>query len=586
LTANGGINPATSAPWAEGDTYRFAFFTSQTTDAVSADISTYNAWVQSLADATTIYNIGSLYGATWKAIGSTDAVDARDNTSTNPGVNGTGEAIFLLDGSTVVANDYADLWDGAIQNIINITEQGTISTHWPFTGTYLDGTEAPGHGSSFGALGDGGEIHQGRSDITTEWIWRVWTGAPATSQLQMYALSDPLVIVAPADPNTSIGMTATVASDVSGVEYYFDETSGNPGGDDSGWQPSPSYTDTGLTPGTTYTYTVTARDLSTAQNATAPSTAESATTAGGAPDTDPPTPDPATFASPPAAVSDTEITMTATTGSDATGPVEYFFNEISGNPGGTDSGWTTNPVYNDTGLTGNTQYTYTVQMRDSVTPVPNVGTASTPANATTDPTPDTDPPTPNPATFDSPPAAVSDTEITMTATTGSDATGPVEYFFDEISGNPGGTDSGWQTSPLYTDTGLSPSTQYTYTVQMRDSVTPVPNVGTASAPASATTDPAPAVPAAPSNLSATAISTTRIDLSWTDNADNETGFKIERSKRVNTNFTQIATVGQDVTSYSDTTVRKNTLYYYRIRATNASGDSDYSNEANATTPKK
>jgi hypothetical protein len=76
--------------------------------------------------------------------------------------------------------------------------------------------------------------------------------------------------------------------------------------------------------------------------------------------------------------------MTATTGSDATGPVQYFFDEISGNPGGTDSGWTTDPVYNDTGLTASTQYTYTVQMRDAVTPVPNVGAASSPASATTD----------------------------------------------------------------------------------------------------------------------------------------------------------------------------------------------------------
>ena len=75
----------------------------------------------------------------------------------------------------------------------------------------------------------------------------------------------------------------------------------------------------------------------------------------------------------------------------------------------------------------------------------------------------------------------------MTATTGSDASGPVEYYFDETSGNPGGSDSGWQTSPSYTDTGLSPSTQYTYTVQMRDSA-PMPNVGTASSPANATTD--------------------------------------------------------------------------------------------------
>ena len=82
-----------------------------------------------------------------------------------------------------------------------------------------------------------------------------------------------------------------------------------------------------------------------------------------------------------------------------------------------------------------------------------------------------------------------------------------------------------------------------------------------------------------------AMTAVRIDLSWTDNASNETGFKIERSRRVNTAFAQIDTVGQDVTSYIDTTVRKNTLYYYRVRATNASGDSAYSNEASAKTPK-
>jgi FtsP/CotA-like multicopper oxidase with cupredoxin domain len=97
-------------------------------------------------------------------------------------------------------------------------------------------------------------------------------------------------------------------------------------------------------------------------------------------DTDPPTPDPATFASPPAPVSDTEITMTATTGSDASPPVEYYFAETSANPGGSDSGWTTSPVYNDTGLEAATQYIYTVQMRDSLG---NTGTALAPASATT-----------------------------------------------------------------------------------------------------------------------------------------------------------------------------------------------------------
>jgi hypothetical protein len=73
-------------------------------------------------------------------------------------------------------------------------------------------------------------------------------------------------------------MTATTATDASGVEYYFTETSGNPGGDDSGWQDSPTYVDTGFLPGTQYTYTVTARDKSANQNTTAPSVAASPTT--------------------------------------------------------------------------------------------------------------------------------------------------------------------------------------------------------------------------------------------------------------------------------------------------------------------
>ena len=95
------------------------------------------------------------------------------------------------------------------------------------------------------------------------------------------------------------------------------------------------------------------------------------------------------------------------------------------------------------------------------------------------------PPTPNPATFSSAPSADGIT-ISMTATTGTDAGGPVWYYFAETSGNPGGDDSDWQLSPSYTDEGLDEHTQYTYTVQMRDSAT-TPNVGAASSSFSATT---------------------------------------------------------------------------------------------------
>ena len=98
---------------------------------------------------------------------------------------------------------------------------------------------------------------------------------------------------------------------------------------------------------------------------------------------------------------------------------------------------------------------------------------------------DRDPPTPNPATFSSAPSAAG-IAISMTATTGTDASGPVEYYFAETSGNPGGDDSGWQTSPSYTDEGLDEHTQYSYTVQMRDSAT-TPNVGAASSSFSVTT---------------------------------------------------------------------------------------------------
>jgi len=70
---------------------------------------------------------------------------------------------------------------------------------------------------------------------------------------------------------TSIAMEATAASDAAGVEYYFAEASGNPGGLDSGWQSSRFYQNIGLTTGLTYRYTVTARDLSANANPTSAS---------------------------------------------------------------------------------------------------------------------------------------------------------------------------------------------------------------------------------------------------------------------------------------------------------------------------
>jgi len=90
-------------------------------------------------------------------------------------------------------------------------------------------------------------------------------------------------------------------------------------------------------------------------------------------------------------------------------------------------------------------------------------------------------------------------------------------------------------------------------------------------------------PAAPSNLTAPIVSATRVQLSWTDNSNNETGFKIER-KEGSGSFQQIGQVPADVTTYEDATVLPLTSYTYQVRATNASGDSAYSNEVPVTTP--
>ena len=120
--------------------------------------------------------------------------------------------------------------------------------------------------------------------------------------------------------DASIAMTATTATDPSGVEYYFTCTSGE--GHDSGWQKNSTYEDTNLAPDSEYTYIVAARDTCTNLNQTLPSGPASATT--NPTDYDVPTPNPMTWDTEPCTTDATSISMTATTATDSSG-VEYYF---------------------------------------------------------------------------------------------------------------------------------------------------------------------------------------------------------------------------------------------------------------------
>ena len=94
----------------------------------------------------------------------------------------------------------------------------------------------------------------------------------------------------------------------------------------------------------------------------------------------------------------------------------------------------------------------------------------------------------------------------------------------------------------------------------------------------------PATPAAPSNLAASPASTSSIGLSWTDNASNETAYKVERATAAAGPWTEIAgSLAAGSTAYSATGLDASTTYYFRVRAGNTAGDSAYSATASATT---
>jgi phosphodiesterase/alkaline phosphatase D-like protein len=126
----------------------------------------------------------------------------------------------------------------------------------------------------------------------------------------------------------------------------------------------------------------------------------------------------------------------------------------------------------------------------------------------------------------------------------------------------------------FTDNRLEPNKRYWYRVYARNPVGESPRTSPVDATTQALT--------APTGLGATTVSASRVDLAWTDNSLNETGFVVERA--TNAQFTgAVALPAETGTSRSDTGLDPNQDYWYRVRAHHANGSSAWSNAATAKT---
>jgi fibronectin type 3 domain-containing protein len=238
------------------------------------------------------------------------------------------------------------------------------------------------------------------------------------------------------------------------------------------------------------------------------------------------------------------------------------------------------PAYTDTGLGGSTPYSYRVRATDAAG---NLGAYSNTASATTPATPDTQAPT-APASLSA--SAPGPSQVTLSWTASTDNVGVASYGIERCVG--AGCSSfvqiGTTATAGYVDATVASGTNYGYRVRAADAagnLSGYSNVATVNTPAAPDTQP----PSAPASISATAGSSSQINLTWAPSTDNVgvSGYRVEQCQGAGcTTFAQIGT--STTTSFSSTGLATATSYSYRVRASDAAGNSSgYSPVASATT---
>ncbi len=320
-----------------------------------------------------------------------------------------------------------------------------------------------------------------------------------------------------------------------------------------------TYSDTGLTANTTYYYEVFA--VNSVGDSGASNIASASTST-------PPAPTGLTATT----VSSNQINLSWNAASNATGGY-LIDSSLTGAAGSfTQIASTTSTTISLVGLNPSTTYYYEVFAVNSLGDSP----PSSVVSATTLGTSPGAPPAPTGLTA----TAASSSQIDLSWNAVSGATGG--YLIDSsLTGVAGSfTQIASTTSTTISQIGLNPSTTYYYEVFAVNSAGDSPPSNIVFATTLGTSS---GTPPAPTGLTATAASSSQINLSWNTDSGATGGFLVYRSTNATSGFSEIGTTAAGVTTYSDIGLTANTTYYYEVFAVNSVGDSGASNIASAST---